>query len=148
MTLCQLFSDLDSHNGKQITVRASYRYGKELAGLYSDPCEPPAKLDGHDIVPHVSTEFSSESKSSEPGHQFWSAIEDSRSQPVAIIVTVTGILKTGGQYSGRPSMRPPRRGFGHLGAFPAELVVEKFEEVEVRQDSPTPASFDLAKPKN
>ena len=148
MTLCQLFNDLDSHNGKQITVRAAYRYGQEVAGLYSDPCEPPAKLDGHDIVPHVWTEFSSASKSSEPGHQFWSAIEDSRSQPVAIIVTVTGILKTGGQYSGRASMRPPRRGFGHLGAFPAELVVEKFEEVEVRQDSPTPASFDLAKPKN
>jgi hypothetical protein len=148
MTLCQLFDDLDSHNGKTVTVRAAYRYGHEVAGLYADPCEPPAKLDGHDIVPHVSTEFSGGSMSSRAGHRFETAIADSRTQPIAIIVTVTGIIQTGGRYSGKGPMRPPRRGFGHLGAFPAGLVIQEFDEVEVMQSSPTPTNFSLAKPKN
>jgi hypothetical protein len=40
LTLCQLFQDLDSHAGQRVTLRAAFRYGFELSGLYTEACKP------------------------------------------------------------------------------------------------------------
>ena len=154
MSLCQLFVDLDSHADQRVTVRAAYRYGREVSGLYSEACSPPTKLDGVESVPHVYAVFSAKTMSSEPSNsireRFNQALEESQTKPVSVVITVTGFLKTQSQAAplvGKDGRAYKARMFGHLGAFPAEMTVESIDAVEVMSNSAAPANFALEAPK-
>jgi hypothetical protein len=152
LSLCQLFQDLDSFAGQRVTLRAAYRYSFEVSGFYSEPCKPPATLDGRDIVPHVYLVFLVSSGSPEPSRsnmeRFRQAVKESRNQPLSIVLTVTGVLKTVSQpepLTGKDGRRFKVRMFGHLGAIPAQLGIESINAVEVSTNADAPANFDLKK---
>jgi hypothetical protein len=61
-----------------------------------------------------------------------------------IRVTVTGLLRT----TAHPSPRGPcdrsswgLPGYGHLGAFPAQIVVDSFRDVEVKESPQSPYDY-------
>ena len=143
-TLCQLFQDLDSHDGKRVTIRATFRFGQEVSGFYSAACEKRVMLDGHEIQPHVWADFSmtpNGSRNLDP------AVADAKTKPIAIVLIVTGTLRTHNAQVAQPDgTQMAVRMFGHLGAFPAELRVEKIDKIEISTngDQP-PANFDSDK---
>ena len=150
LTLCQLFQDLDSHAGRRVTLRATYHYGFEVSGLYSEPCKPPAILDGKEIVPHVYLVFPVGDGSAEPSksnmEKFRQVGEESRSQPLSIVLTVTGVIKTVSQAEplvGKDGRQFKVRMFGHLGAFPAQLRIDSIDAVEVSINADAPANVNL-----
>ena len=82
--------------------------------------------------------------------RFNQAIADAKERPTEIILTVTGNLRTqsGAPYKGKDGRMYKARMFGHLGAFRAELLVEKLDKIEISTNSQRPSYFGLAKPKN
>lgn len=150
LSLCELFRDLDSHDGQRVTLRASYRYGRELSGLYGEACKPPATLDGKEIVPRVALVFRVRARLTEPDkskiEEFRQAVEKGRNQPLSIVLTIGGVLKTVSQTEplvAKDGRRYKARMFGHLGAFPAQLTVESIDAVEVSTGADDPANLDL-----
>lgn len=140
-TLCQLFQDLDSYDGKRVTIRATFRFGREVSGFYSEACENLVILDGHEIQPHVWASMT-------PGANadLTQAVGDARTKPIIIVLTASGTLRTHNAQFMRPNgTLGAVRMFGHLGAFPAELRVEKIDKIEISINSDEPSNFDLAK---
>ena len=144
VTLCQLFQDLDSHDGEWVTIRATFRFGREVSGFYSAPCEKPVILDGHEIQPHVWAVVSTTASANTDLDQ---ALRDARTKPFTIVLTATGTLRTRNAQVVQPDLTLAAvRMFGHLGAFPAELRVEKIDKIEISTNADQPPSnFDLDK---
>jgi len=142
-SLCQLFQDLDAHDGRRVSVRGIYRFGREVAGLFVGSCEQRVMLDGHEVVPHIVLDFSTKTDALDQ------AVADAKMKPNAITLAVTGTLRTqsGAPYIGKDSKQYKARMFGHLGAFPAKLLVETIDQIEVSINSETPSNFALQKPK-
>jgi hypothetical protein len=154
LTLCNFFQRLDSHNGQRVTISGAYRYGFEVSGLYSDACIPPAILDGREIVPHVYLVFLPIASLSEVSAanmaKFEQAVDESRTKPVSIYITVTGVLTTVSQSEPlitSDGRRMKVRMFGHLGAFPAQLNISSVDAIAVSINEAAPAYFDLKNPK-
>ncbi len=102
---CELLKNPDRYNGKEVTVRASHRYGFEWTYLYCLGC----KNDGH-IWFDVSGDIDTESeKTLQAAHRKGAGI---------VNLTVTGVFKTGGSY-------------GHLGGYRHMFVVRKAWDVVV-----------------
>src|SRR5437016_5095157 len=98
ISLCQLFRNLDSHHAQRIRIRGTYRFGREVSGLYSGPCEETITVDDHEVIPHISLALSIKTGVSESNvanrEAFRQAVADARTRPNAIVLTLTGTLKT------------------------------------------------------
>jgi hypothetical protein len=152
LSLCDLFRNLDAYDGQRVTVRAPYRFGREIAGLYSGPCEPTVQLDGRIIEPHVNIVFGSMANASETAQankkRFDESVKEAASgSQIAIILTVMGHLRTSSPSTPKidedGTLRKVRS-FGHLGVHPAELRVESIQSVETVPDAGLPANFRVA----
>src|SRR5664279_5307077 len=80
-SLCQLFQDLDSHDGKRVTIRATFRFGREVSGFYSAACEKPVILDGQGIQPHVWVVIPTSVNA-----DLNQAVRDARTKPITIVL--------------------------------------------------------------
>jgi hypothetical protein len=140
-TLCQLFQDLDSHDGKRVTIRATYRFGQEISALYGAACE--IMLDNRIIQPAVWVESLPRTN-----QELNRGVADARTKPIVIVLTATGTLRTHNPQLlsvQQDGTRVSLRMFGHLGAFPAELRIESIDKVEISVDRDDPSYFDLGK---
>lgn len=100
-------------------------------------------LDGREVVPHIYLDFSTKTDALDQ------AVADAKMKPNAITLTVTGALRTqsSAPYIGKDGKQYKARMFGHLGAFPAGLLVETIDQIEVSINSETPSNFALQKRK-
>lgn len=135
LTVCELFKDLGEYSGKTLTVRGIYYFG-----LRQPNCGWSLVAGGRiwpmalDLVGIDEIEPGSDSRTSVPASWQWLqtlVIQQGRTgQQAEIWLTVTGQL------------RGPRResvpnggvtaGYGHLAAFPAQLIVERIRNIEVK----------------
>jgi hypothetical protein len=136
-SLCDLAKDYGSYRDKRVAVRGVYFYG--LQESCSQKCaDAPWPsfiwLSGADsenyewaVLDNIECKVELEAKK---GKRF------------EIWVTATGHLRAREQASPLgPCDRIARGGYGHLGAYPAELVVEEFTNIEVKANPNSPYDY-------
>lgn len=150
ITVCELLKNLASYRGKMVAVRGIYYYGlrepkcaDELTtgghrwpaaiNLIGSP-SPAPKPGALDFTGEEAVEFATDWTSWEK----WGAVllEQSRAGLRGEIwITVHGKVRARDRYVRPDGTVSP--GYGHLGAFPAEIVVKRILDVQVKTDPPT-----------
>jgi hypothetical protein len=134
MSVCDLSRDFYAYRGRLVTVRGVYFYGLRQHCPQTCAAGPwPSFLDlagsdsaGDAIWAGVATAERTAAREAKEGRR------------VEVWVTVRGRLKTSEHRSPvGPCDRAVEGGFGHLGAFPAQIVVEAIEDIQI---VPNPAS--------
>ncbi len=151
LDMCELSRDYSAYSGELITVRAVYYYGLRDAcpdkcadgpwpsfmnltgsGVKAPPESLATRLDGafyHDDLEKVVRSVETEAKK---GKRF------------EIWVTVVGYLEATRRLSKLgPCDRIGSRytGYGHLGAYPAQLVLHHFQKIEVKDNPASPYDY-------
>ena len=144
MSVCELSKDYPRFRDKVVTVRGVYYYGlrQECAQTCSSGIWPSfINLDGGTEVTWANiakTEREVEIEAKRSGKRF------------EIWVTVTGRLLTRSTFWDKGSQcdwakigpgRYGQPGYGHLGAFPAQIQVERFSSIEVKQNPKSPYDY-------
>lgn len=141
VTVCELFKDISTYSDRRVEVRGVYYFGLRarersegiLAGgrvwpLALDLAESNSVLSEDVQVPFITDNAS------------WSHLNDVATRAglagkkVEILVTISGLIK--GPQSHWVPNSGITRGYGHLGAYPAQLIVERVRNVEI-DETPT-----------
>ena len=128
MSLCDLSRDFTAYRGKQVAVRGVYFYGLRQAcpqtcanGLWPSRLDLIGSDDGDDSG---WVALDSAMRMAEVDARGGSRME--------VWVTAVGELRARDHRSPvGPCDQMFNSGFGHLGGFPAQLVVKSFEKIEV-----------------
>jgi len=138
ITVCQLFNDLQSYGGKRLAVRGIYWNGLRQA------CSRRLVVVGREwptALNLVDSEFAAadnEPVSFVTDRRSWDALdrlmirEARAGKREEIWVTMIGKLRTPVYVR---ADRAVSGGYGHLGAFPAELVVERVTDIAVKANA-------------
>jgi hypothetical protein len=128
MTICDLSRDFTEHRGQIIAVRGVYFYG--LRQRCPQTCATGPWPSFVDLV-----------GSDAAGDGMWADLaqaertaerEAKQGRRVEVWVTVRGKLNASDHRSPAGPCDPvANSGFGHLGAFPAQIVVEAFDNIQV-----------------
>ena len=122
LSVCDALQRLDELHGKQITIKARYRTGREIANLYDPACPAPALVDGVNRAPAISvTTHLNEAESNRISPLFTTALDEGK----AIELIVEGEFH---------SQQPGPRRFGHLGVCPAELQITRIIQFHAFKD--------------
>jgi hypothetical protein len=138
MSVCELSKDFPGFQDKVVTVRGVFYYGlrqecaeKCKAGLWPSFINLEGGTDKTWAALNKSeSDVEAEAKRSGNRLELW--------------VTVVGRLQTRGK---RSTLGPCDRkswglgGYGHLGAFPAQIIVESFRDIEVRVNPQSPYDY-------
>lgn len=106
VSFCDLIENAEKYKDKEVTVKATYKYGFEHAELYCLGCEDQAWVE-------FDESFKNHSKS-----KYLKKIKSNGDQGRTVNVEVVGTLFSGG-------------GFGHLGFYPYLFVVKSLKNAEV-----------------
>lgn len=137
MSVCQLSKDYPRFRDKLVTVRGVYYYGlrQECPQSCADGVWPSfINVEGGSdaawaALAKAHRELEAEAKRTGKRFELW--------------VTVVGRLETRARY---PRLSPCDRnswgsGYGHLGVFPAQIVVENFSDIEIRANPKSPYDY-------
>ncbi|MGA2147281.1 MAG: hypothetical protein ABSH49_20235 [Bryobacteraceae bacterium] len=138
ISVCELSKDFPGFRDKVVTVRGVYYYGlrQECAEKCKDGLWPSfIDLEGSTnetwaALAKSERDVETEAKRSGKRFELW--------------VTVVGRLQTRAK---RSALGPCDRkswglgGYGHLGAFPAQIIVESFRDIEVRVNPQSPYDY-------
>lgn len=138
MTVCSVLADLKSFTGSKVLIRGIYWNGLR------QPCAEPLIFGGRTWPQALNLVTSSfpgvpESAKLKTDIDSWDRLdrlvldEARKKRRGEIWVTVSGIVQGPEKHSEGNSVQVG--GYGHLGAFPAQLVVERIADVVVK---PTP----------
>jgi hypothetical protein len=137
MSVCELSKDFPRFRDKVVTVRGVYYYGlrQECPQKCTDGLWPSfINLEGGGNATWVALAKANEdveAKAKQTGNRF------------EIWVTVVGRLQTRGK---RSSLGPCDRkswglGYGHLNAYPAQIMIQSFRDIEVRVNPQSPYDY-------
>jgi hypothetical protein len=149
LSVCELSGDFTAYRGQLVSVRGVYYYGLRQTCPQACPDGPwPSFVDltGADDVrrgePQVTFDTDWES---------WRALEEvqeaverdaKQGRRVEIWVTALGQIRANAYRSPiGPCDRVVNRGYGHLGAAPAQLVVKSFSNIEVIPNANSPYDY-------
>lgn len=138
ISVCELSKDFPGFRDKVVTVRGVYYYGlrQECAEKCKNGLWPSfINIEGGTnetwaALAKSLRDLEAEAKRSRKGFELW--------------VTVVGRLQTRAK---RSPLGPCDRkswglvGYGHLGAFPAQIIVESFRDIEVRLNPQSPYNY-------
>jgi hypothetical protein len=125
MSVCDLANNFTTYRNKVVVVRGVYYYGlrredcpqKCASGVWPSFIELEGGAYGvWDALSKVEKTVESDAKSSGQRFELW--------------VTVTGRLHAATKF--RPCDRETWGGYGHLNSFPAQIVVDKVSDIEVK----------------
>jgi hypothetical protein len=128
MTLCDLSKDFSAYRDRLVAVRGVYFYGLKqdcAATCAIGPWPSFVDLTGSSALPDAAwLEVDKAERTAEED-----AKHGKRSE---VWVTVIGRVRAPERPSPAGPCDPVRRGhYGHLGVFPAQLVVERFTDIQV-----------------
>jgi hypothetical protein len=147
VTVCDVMANPAAFNGQLVALRARLRRSTEWSALVNTvPCGRPLKSGPLVWRPEVTTR-SLRSYVEQTGHQpfsrtrrdetslsEYSTTHRQLSPDQTIEATYVGLIRTREHYEGRQlqnGMWVPANGFGHLGAYFAEMVVKSVRDVSV-----------------
>jgi len=137
-SVCELSKDFPGYRGKVVTVRGVYYYGlrQQCAGKCAVGLWPSfINLEGGTdnawaAIAKVERDVEAEAKRTGKRFEIW--------------VTVVGSFQTRARTSpvGPCDWKSSRfPGYGHLGAFPAQIIVKMFRDIEVRENPQSPYDY-------
>jgi len=131
ISVCELFQSLSWYRGKKITVS-----GIVYHGLRQPDCPNKGWAAAHHVTPALDLESTERDHETDPPSGFtteqesWSRIEEAQNalqRGEELWITVTGRV--------RCSPELPVAGYGHLGAFPAALIIDRLIKLEIKKNS-------------
>jgi len=129
LDICDALQKIDRLSGSVIAVRGYYRFGTELGGLYGRNCPKKLVLDGAERAQAFSLSFGPMADDKELDAVANRMIVQKNSRE-AIQVTVVGVIRARRadltDIHGRKA-----RMFGHLGIYPAQIIVQAIRDVSV-----------------
>lgn len=140
--VCDVLRTATLYSDKILTVRGEYLATPEITILRGDRCDPPVEiplpfasgiwLAGHGMAKGEAP-FSLNREATEAFYEFLSQSREKRRDP-RFVVTVVGKLEI--EWPLRTVWHPVTkkwipRGFGHLSAWPAQIVVKTYRDWEV-----------------
>jgi hypothetical protein len=155
VSVCELFADLASHSGTRVKVRGILYSGREVFALGEKLCSKKFVTryrSGPELLglPGVTSEYvwptainlrsSSESTEEESVVRVLNMLKQARASQrsgngnVDLWVTVVGVISTKEHYDVALSANGElvASGYGHLGGYPAQLVIETMTDPEVK----------------
>lgn len=149
LSVCDLSRDFAAYRGKMVAVRGVYYYGLRQNCPQTCANGPwPSFLDliGNGYTPpgEPAVEFTADEPSWAALDKVQQAVERDAKQGkrVEIWVTVLGQVRASPHRSpGGPCDRVVNGGYGHLGAFPAQLVVKRITNIEVVPSAHSPYDY-------
>jgi len=138
MTVCELARDFTRYRNRVVAVRGVYFQGLRQECPQTCATGPwPSFLDlvGSDTV--AGTIWDGLARAERIAEQ-----EAKQGRRVEVWVTVIGKLNASERHSPiGPCDRVANSGFGHLGVFPAQIVVEAFNDVQVTPQPDSPYDY-------
>ncbi len=138
ISVCELLENVTRYRSKMVSIRGVYWYGLRQS------CPEPFVTDGH-RWPSAVNLVDSGSPLLEPGvasfatdRQSWDQLDEvvlreaRAGHREGIWVTVTGMIQAPASYLREDGQVVG--GYGHLGVFPAELVVERVSDILIKAD--------------
>lgn len=110
MELCEVLRDSEFYNGKQVTVRASFRLGKKQSQLYCMACMEGGRVWMREVLPS--------SGEVAPGLRKLNDLILENEKGITVNGIFTGTFRGAGQY-------------GRLGAFTYQIDVQEVSEIEM-----------------
>lgn len=148
MTVCELSNDFGAYRDKMIAVRGIYYYGLRQTCLQTCSIGPwPSSLD----LAGIGSREKSPAFVTDDAN--WNALDNvqktveaeaKKGKRLEIWVTAVGRLNT---HARRTPLGPCDRigsrlsGYGHLGAYPAQLVVKYFTDLEIKANPKSPYDY-------
>jgi hypothetical protein len=134
VTICELLKNVQAYRGKVVAVRGIYWYGLRQS------CAEPLVTGGHawpsalNLVDTAAARSEAETPAFKTDRSSWDRLDElvvreaKAGQREEIWATVVGFVRAPVTY-----IRDGKvvGGYGHLGAFPAELVVEHISDVSI-----------------
>jgi hypothetical protein len=136
MTVCQLSRDYSGHRNRIVTVRGIYYYGLRQECRQKCAIGPwPSFIDlsggaqgAWDVLNKAQAKVETDAKRTGRRFELW--------------VTVTGQLRANAKESPLgPCDRSRWGGFGHLGAFPAQIAVGSVSDIEIKVNPHSPYDY-------
>jgi len=138
--VCDTLQSIDKLDGSIVAVRGYYRFGMELGGLYGRDCPKKLILDRSQRAQAFDLAFASTADQTELQRAAHRLIEEKNVRE-AIQVTVVGVIRARRadltDIDGKKA-----RTFGHLGVFPAQIVVRSVRDVSVIDAPEFPSNMD------
>lgn len=152
VTVCDVLANPSSFRGRIVAVRGVFTYG----ALRQDDC-PQEFITGDRRWPPILNLATTEYQKGEPPVAFktdpesWDRLDltaleaGKQGRSVEIWATIIGQIRAQSEYV-LPDGRV-RSGFGHLGAFPAEVVVKQITDITVKPVPKSRYDYRLRKPR-
>ena len=139
ISVCDLSRDFTAYRDRLVLVRGVY-----FSGLRQQCPQSCATGDWPSFVDLIGSGGEGDAARAELDKAKRTAEREAKQgKRVEIWVTVRGNLKTSDHRSpAGPCDRVANSGFGHLGAFPAQIVVEGFSDVQVVPKANSPYDYD------
>jgi hypothetical protein len=137
--ICDALQRIDKLDGSVVAIRGYYRFGMELGGLYGRNCPKKLILDHAERAQAFDLAFASMVDQAELQHAANRLIQEKNVRE-AIQVTLVGVIRARRvdltDIDGRKA-----RNFGHLGVYPAEIVVRGVQDVSVTDAPEFPSNM-------
>jgi len=144
LTVCDVLEHLQRYRGKEIAVRGELRTGPEEAAVYGTNCNRNFMTDWH-VWPNAlwlipaGSRLAEEPVTLKLDHQVIRAMNEKIDQERAsgkvgaVTMTIVGKLEAKRRYFGGPAASGSwvGNGYGHLNAYPAQIVFRKVDQLEV-----------------
>ena len=142
LSVCEVMARLESHANRVVRVIGEFGSGPEQFSLYETSCKTPFKTRGYSWPPAFNLvspgnlgapsalPFVPDVSSIQAFHE---AVRKVGSLGVVGCLIVTGMVQVRGDYyDGAQSSGNRGRGFGHMGALPAQLILKSVEVQKLR----------------
>jgi hypothetical protein len=146
LTVCDLLGHLNRYKDKIIAVRGELRTGSEEVALYATDCSTRVTTNGHrwlnaiwltppDGLPERLVGFALDEVAMAKFNRDLGNVRTNDLASAPVFVTVIGKCETRTRFVGGPGPNGTwiGNGFGHLNAYPAQLVFMRMETPAVRK---------------
>ena len=149
VSVCEVFTNLDTYTGKIVEVRGHLRYGREWSAVGDPSCPsqfPGSPKDWPRLIvlvfnpseTHSPADSRIDRSEVDRALKILSFMQYGTPEQLGVDVTliVTGefrSIRSPKETRGLPNIAGDGPGFGHLGAFPAEILCQKIKDIVIRQ---------------
>ena len=145
LRVCEVLENLPRYRGKTITVRGMLYQSREITALGDTPCKQPLMTGDYQWPPALDLEYSSYRPSDESAVTFQTDLGnvDTTSAEIRTLrkkapggdvwVTVVGYLRAKDKYNVflGGDRKWHGQGYGHLGTYPAQLVIRRMYQASL-----------------